>query len=71
MSLDNWLVKHGMSCAEIARRLGVTRQAVTSWVRGETRPGLVRARQIELLTGGAVGLSAWVDDHELDEVGHG
>lgn len=71
MSLENWIVKQGMSCAETARRLGVSRQAVTSWIRGDSRPGLVRARQIELLTGGAVGLASWVDDIELDEVRHG
>ena len=37
--------------AEIARKLGVSRQTVTSWYSGENRPSVQHAGALEEITG--------------------
>ena len=41
----------GLTQADLARRLGVSRQVVSYYVNGERVPSLVRAVQIESITG--------------------
>lgn len=52
MTLQEWISEVGPR--EVARRLGVSRQAVYYWLRGRSRPGLWNAQRIERMSGGRV-----------------
>lgn len=41
----------GLSAAELAKRLGVTRQAVHQWITGKNPPSLEMCRKLEIETG--------------------
>ena len=50
-ALVEWMVVNRSNAAEIARRLGTTRQSVGMWVRGRTRPNSGRLDTIAALLG--------------------
>ena len=52
--LIRWLEQNERSAAWLARRLDVTRETVSSWIRGEYSPSMARAQQIEEVTEGAI-----------------
>jgi DNA-binding XRE family transcriptional regulator len=58
--LEKWLVDSDTTQTELAKKLGTTRQAVSSWCVGRVMPGLFYALAIEELTGGAVELEQWL-----------
>ena len=58
--LERWLVDNDMTQTELAKKLGTTRQAVSSWCVGRVMPGLFYALAIEELTKGAVELELWL-----------
>jgi len=61
MALQQWLDKNGVSVAEFAQRIGVSRQAVWGWTRGNFYPNALHLRQIELETNGQVVTAAFVE----------
>ena len=52
--LIRWLEANERSAAWLARRLDVTRETVSAWLRGEYSPSMARAQQIEEVTEGAI-----------------
>lgn len=44
----------GRSVAEKAKLLNITRQTWYNWLRGDGRPNLIKARQLERITGYSV-----------------
>ena len=59
MRLETYLREEGLTHAEFAKRVGVSRSAVTQWVNGITMPSGVRMLLIHQLTEGRVGLEDW------------
>jgi len=55
LALRDWLDSAGMSQSDLARELGVTRQAVSAWLRGKSKPSLRKLLKLEDLTGGQLG----------------
>lgn len=53
--LSHALEKKGISAYRLAAMLGVTRQAVSRWVRRKSKPGRDHAAAIERITGVKVG----------------
>lgn len=60
--LEDWLAKQDMAQTDLAKKLGTTRQAVSSWCVGRVTPGLYYCLAIEELTDGAVPLEAWLSE---------
>jgi len=54
-ALREWLRDTGMSQSDLARELGVTRQAVSAWLRGKSKPGLGKLLALDDLSGGRLG----------------
>lgn len=50
-ALKNQLKQEGMSVDNLAEKLGVTKQAVHSWIRGETKPAQEKLPAIRKETG--------------------
>lgn len=57
--LDRWISAQGLSRAEVAERLGVTRGYVDHLARETRRPSLDLAAAIEEMTSGEVPASYW------------
>lgn len=60
MKLAEYLKKEGMTHAEFAEMIGVSRSAVTQWTNGITLPTGERMIWVSRLTDGAVGIEDWV-----------
>jgi transcriptional regulator with XRE-family HTH domain len=58
--LSDWCDRKGLSQADLARALGVSRAAVCEWLSGKKMPELANALAIEKLTKRAVRASEWV-----------
>ena len=58
--LSRWLDSVGMDRYDLADRLGVGRAYIDKVCRGERRPSLELALEIEKLTKGAVSAGAWL-----------
>lgn len=54
MTLNEWLRKHGLRKADLARQLGVTRGTITKWCKGDSDPTTENWREIARLTKGEV-----------------
>ena len=54
MELKNWLTNNDVSVSAFAKRIGVTRQAVYSYIRGDKIPSPVTMKEIVVETSGAV-----------------
>ena len=54
-----------LSQEELAKRLGVTRQAVWAWLTGESRPDPQRMAQIEDMLG--IPMRDWVEPADADD----
>lgn len=54
MLLRDYLIEHGLTHEEFASLVGVTRPAVSYWLRGQTRPNPTSAVLIARVTKGAV-----------------
>ena len=61
MTLDEYLIRNGISRAAFARAIGSHRSAVTMMCQGVIKPSLERAVRIELVTNGAVPPSVWIN----------
>ncbi|GAB6042718.1 helix-turn-helix domain-containing protein [Endothiovibrio diazotrophicus] len=59
MKLADYLDREGMTHADFAAKLGVSRSAVTQWTNAMTLPTGERMVLIHRLSGGAVGLEDW------------
>ncbi|MEU9886981.1 helix-turn-helix transcriptional regulator [Sphaerisporangium sp. NPDC051011] len=67
--LGRQLRRQGMSQAELAQRLDVTRAAVSAWVTGRAEPRLEKIRAIEEILGLSTGSVMTLDDVP-DSAGH-
>ncbi len=54
MALAKWLSEKDVTASKLALEIGVTRQAVSSWVRGDCLPSAQNLAAIENYTNGAV-----------------
>lgn len=54
MQLRDYIAQGGISAAELASRLGVTREAIRRYATGERMPRRDMIRQIVEITGGQV-----------------
>ena len=59
-TLEHHLRTTGEKQADFAARIGVRQGTVSKLVRGEVTPSLALAGRIDLATGGAVPMSAWI-----------
>jgi len=57
MQLKTYLGKQGISAAEFARRVAVSRATVTRWCKDDRLPSLAAMRRIIAATNGSVGLA--------------
>lgn len=62
MTLAAYLARHQLSMAAFARLVGADRSRISRCVRGERRPGLRLALEIERATGGEVPASSWTGE---------
>ena len=64
--LRGWLSTYGHSQSLLARRLGLSRQAVSSWFRDEDpkRPDEWARVAIQRMTGGEVTTEGWLTEDE-------
>jgi DNA-binding XRE family transcriptional regulator len=49
VKLGRTCIKHGVSVADVAKRLGVSRQTIYHWFSGKTKPTKQMANKIEKL----------------------
>jgi len=54
MHLNEWLADNNMTMTAFAARVGVSRPAVSYWLRGKTRPAAAVAARIRQVTDGEV-----------------
>ena len=54
MNLHDWMWRSDLEAVEVAKSLGVSRQAVNQWLSGATRPSAETLAKLEELTDGAV-----------------
>ena len=64
MTLTEWIKRERSSQSEVARRLGVQRQAVQQWCARTTTPTLYFALAVCAITGGDVPPDSWLDVRE-------
>lgn len=67
MKLVDYLTKEGLTHAEFAEQVGVSRSAVTQWINGITLPSGERMALVHRATGGRVGLDDWFEAREEGE----
>jgi DNA-binding XRE family transcriptional regulator len=65
MTLEKWLKTYTVTQSEAARRLGVSRQALSQWLHGDVLPGLYCALAIDAYTRGEVPVSEWLTRTEM------
>jgi len=66
--LPSYIRRMGISMADFASQLGVTRETVRAWCNMEYLPSLRRVSEIERLTSGAVTARSFYDDEVLKEL---
>lgn len=59
VALEQWLTDRGIAQSDIAARLGLTRAAISAYVRGLNLPKLTAARTLQRLSKGRVALADW------------
>lgn len=59
-ALVKWLDDERIKQSDLARTLGVTRQAVQGWHSGNIQPGLYYAMALEVVSGGKVKQTDWL-----------
>lgn len=59
--LTVWREVNGMTCGDIAKRLGVEANAISRYERGRREPSLAVMHAIGVITGGAVMPNDWAD----------
>jgi transcriptional regulator with XRE-family HTH domain len=65
ISLSDYISKLGISMADFAGQLGVTREAVRGWCAGDYLPSLLHVYEIEKATDGAVCASSFYSEIEM------
>ena len=61
MTLFDWLESTGTRASEIALQLGVSRQVVYAWMRGDHYPSVENLAKLEALSSGLVTASSFVE----------
>ena len=60
--LNDYLTKENISRADFARQLGVTGQAVSRWVMGQSIPSPETQLTVSEITAGQVPLESWAQE---------
>lgn len=63
--LRRWMEDNKVSQAELALACGLTKQNVTHWLSGSSRPGWRACAIIERLTGGSVTMRDWLTEEDV------
>ena len=66
VKLSDWIREQGMTHAEFARQLRVTRAAVNAWCRGVYFPSAWSLSRIEELTDGEVTAKSFCEGEQRD-----
>jgi DNA-binding transcriptional regulator YdaS (Cro superfamily) len=64
-ALERWITHGDGTQSEIARALGVSRQAVSSWCCGRVLPSTYYALALEVLTDGEVTVHSWLTEDRM------
>lgn len=64
MLLRQWIEREGISVADLATEIGVSRQTIYNIVRGSAPPALHIAARLEAATGGAVDILSHLSSAE-------
>lgn len=64
MRLRQWIEREGISVADLATEIGVSRQTIYNLVRGSQPPTLPIAARLEVVTGGAVDILSHLSSAE-------
>jgi DNA-binding transcriptional regulator YdaS (Cro superfamily) len=67
MNLKDWLDRNERTCADFSEEIGVSRAAVSRWVRGNRTPHPRLALLIERHTGGHVPVTIWEETDHLSK----
>ena len=59
MTFGEWFKQSGLSKVQCARRLGVTRQTIGAWCKGQSAPHYATALIVETFTGKLVPVDSW------------
>jgi transcriptional regulator with XRE-family HTH domain len=57
--LRRWSLEHGVSLAQVAKSLGVSRDLVSKWTRDVRQPSADQVERMRKMTDGQVGPEAW------------
>lgn len=69
MKLAECMVLKGITQAELATTLNVTRQTINNWIYGKVPPGGRQMMALYRWSGGKVGLKDWCEEfNEKEEV---
>lgn len=61
MKFATWVDSGAVTQADVARKLGTTRQAVNQWYLGKTQPGTYYTLAIQIISRGVVPMEEWLD----------
>lgn len=57
--LKSYMRKNKVTSYRLAKKLGISHVTVIAWLAGRTRPGVLKAINLERATGGAVSVYDW------------
>ena len=64
MKLAEHMMKRGMTQADLARHLNVTRATVNNWIDRRTPPSGQKMMEVYKWSGGKVGLKDWCEEFD-------
>lgn len=67
MKLAQYLVSHGLSQSDFAKRCSVCQATVHKWIYGTSVPSGKRMMQIHQLTKGNVSMDDWIKETDFGE----
>lgn len=61
MTLEQYFADgKGLNQTQLAKAIGTTRQAVSNWMVGKSKPKVFFSLAVEIMTGGAVPAASWL-----------
>ena len=67
MFLKDYLTIHKLPQTEMARKTGISKQAICNYLIGKRRPGYAQALAIQKATGGKVSVDEQMEYYELNK----
>jgi len=56
MKLSDWMKATGVTVAELAKLLGISRQSIYLWLSGDTRPSAKHVEALQVISGDSLNL---------------